>query len=108
MLAALRGLVGLAADAQHALSLGNLDALGGTLREVWHAHQQLDPHCSNPAVDAMFRAVEDLAVGGKLSGAGGGGFLGILAKDAEAARRIAERLPQRFPTVRVYPWAIYG
>ncbi len=106
VLAALRNLAGLAGDAQQALSLGNLDSLGGILKEVWHAHQQLDPHCSNPAVDAMFRAVEDLAVGGKLAGAGGGGFLGVLAKDAESAQRIAGLLPQRFPGVRVYPWAV--
>ena len=54
---------------------GFVAALGALLREVWALHQQLDPHCSNPAVDAIFRVVDDLAAGYKLAGAGGGGFM---------------------------------
>ncbi len=107
ILQSIRELVVLADDVQRALALGDLDGVGAILGEVWQAHQQLDPHCSNPTVDAMLRAVADLAVGAKLAGAGGGGFMGVLAKDAAAAARIAQVLPASFPGARVYPWSLW-
>jgi len=75
--------------------------------EAWRAHQRLDPHCSNPGVDEVFRAVEDLSVGGKLAGAGGGGFIGIMAKDAEAARRMRGALSRMGAGVRAYDWGLW-
>ncbi|NOY79718.1 MAG: hypothetical protein GXP31_01805 [Kiritimatiellaeota bacterium] len=99
-------LVHLAYGARTALAVGDLDALGRVLREVWALHQQLDPHCSNPAVDALFREIDDLASGFKLAGAGGGGFLGVLAKDAAAAGIIRDRLNAMGRGVRVYSWRL--
>lgn len=104
VLEAIEGLVELAREGRQMLSMGRIDDLGGLLREVWALHQQLDPHCSNPGVDSLFRAVDDLSSGYKLAGAGGGGFMGILAKDAEAAGRIRRRLAEFGTTVRVYDW----
>ncbi len=103
---AIESLVELAAAARDALALGALDTLGGILREVWMLHQQLDPHCSNPEVDALFAEIDDLAAGYKLAGAGGGGFMGILAKDAEAAGRIRKRLAAMGNGVQVYDWTL--
>jgi fucokinase len=105
VLGAITRLVELAGEGQRCLALGDLDGLGRVLRETWNAHQQLDPHCSNPAVDDLIAAVADLSCGGKLAGAGGGGFMGILAKDAEAARRIAVILDAH-PGVRTYRWSL--
>ncbi len=99
-------LVHLARAARSALAVGDLDELGRVLREVWTLHQQLDPHCSNPAVDAIFREIDDLASGFKLAGAGGGGFLGVLAKDAAAAGIVRERLNAMGRGVRVYTWRL--
>ena len=99
---AIEGLVWLAHEARKALTMGNLDELGRVLRKVSSLHQQLDPHCSNPAVDAIFRDVDGLASGYKLAGAGGGGFMGVLAKDPEAAGRIRSRLTELGQRVRVY------
>ena len=105
VLGAITRLVELAGEGQRCLALGDLDGLGRVLRETWHAHQQLDPHCSNPAVDDLIAAVADLSCGAKLAGAGGGGFMGILAKDAAAARRIAMILDAK-PGVRTYRWSL--
>jgi len=106
-LGALSRLVELAAEGRRALALGDLDGLGAVMDEAWRAHQRLDPHCSNPGVDDVFRAVEDLSVGGKLAGAGGGGFIGIMARDAGAARRIREILSGLGGGVEVHDWNLW-
>lgn len=107
MIEAVEGLVELAREGRQLLSMGKLDQLGTLLREVWALHQQLDPHCSNPAVDAIFRSVDDLASGYKLAGAGGGGFMGILAKDPDAAQAIRNRLREHGHGLHVYDWTLH-
>lgn len=106
MIEAVEGLAALAGDARRLLSTGQLNELGNLLREVWALHQQLDPHCSNPDVDTIFRSIDDLAAGYKLSGAGGGGFMGILAKDDKAASRIRERFAEYGRGLQVYDWQL--
>lgn len=105
-LGAIRSLVEFADEGRAALAMGRLDDLGEVLRGAWSALQQLTPECSNPQIDALFREVEDLSVGGKLAGAGGGGFMGVLAKDAEAAARIRTKLAATDPSLRVYNWTL--
>lgn len=105
-LGAIRALVDLADEGRAALAMGRLDDLGEVLCGAWSALQQLTPECSNPQIDALFRAVEDLSVGGKLAGAGGGGFMGVLAKDAEAAARIRTKLVAADPALKVYDWTL--
>jgi len=107
VLSAIERLVELATEGRKALALGDIDGLGATLREVWQVHQQLDPHCSNPRVDAILHEVEDLASGAKLAGAGGGGFIGILAKDTEAARRTRAILDGLGRGIKTYDWALW-
>ncbi len=107
-LSAIRELVELADDGRSALAMGRLDELGGVLRGAWDVLQQLTPECSNPRIDALFRGVEDLVTGGKLAGAGGGGFMGLLAKDPGAARLVRERLAGFDAEVRVYDWRLAG
>ena len=56
---------------------GTLDpvALGRTLEQGWQLKRQLASTISNPRIDAWHdRALEAGAIGGKLSGAGSGGF----------------------------------
>jgi fucokinase len=106
-LESLSQLVDLAGEGRRSLARGDLDGLGAVMDKAWRAHQRLDPHCSNPRVDEVFRAVEDLSVGGKLAGAGGGGFIGIMAKDADAAHRMREILSSFGRGVRVHDWRIW-
>lgn len=85
------------------LGNGDLAGLGGLFREVWRLHQDLDPNCSNPSVDRLLAPVQDWSHGWKLAGAGGGGFVAIMAKDRPAAERIRTHLTEQ-PGVRIYRW----
>ena len=54
----------------------NITAFGDLLREAWDAKRSLSSAVSNPEVDNMHAAaIEAGALGGKITGAGGGGFL---------------------------------
>jgi fucokinase len=106
-LGAIADLVALAEEGKRVLALGDLDGLGAVMTRAWQIHQVLDAHCSSAPVDALFDQVADLAVGAKLAGAGGGGFLGVLAKDAEAAVRVRDRLSAASPALRIYDWSLW-
>jgi len=105
-LEAIRRLVDLADEGRAALAMGEVNDLGRVLREAWGVLQQLTPECSNPRLDRLFREIEPWSLGGKLAGAGGGGFMGVLARDEEAAERIRERLTALDPAIHVYPWSL--
>ena len=58
------------------LELGNVDALGEILHESWMLKKTLASGISNPDIDRWYEiARKNGAIGGKLLGAGGGGFL---------------------------------
>ena len=53
-----------------------LEQFGMLLDEAWHAKRSLDPAVSTPDIDRLYEAGKTAgALGGKLLGAGGGGFL---------------------------------
>jgi D-glycero-alpha-D-manno-heptose-7-phosphate kinase len=66
--------------------------LGKLLHEAWRLKKELAAPVSNPAIDGIYSAaLEAGAVGGKLLGAGGGGFM-LLVADPVYHERIRERL----------------
>jgi D-glycero-alpha-D-manno-heptose-7-phosphate kinase len=66
----------LARLARHELEKGNIDILGKMLHESWLLKKRLASQISNPDIDLLYeRALKAGAIGGKISGAGGGGFL---------------------------------
>jgi D-glycero-alpha-D-manno-heptose-7-phosphate kinase len=72
----LRDLAGFGADQ---LRSGDIDALGGAIREGWEAKRKLASGVSNHQIDlAVTRALDAGASGAKLTGAGGGGFLLVI------------------------------
>ena len=72
----LRRMAQMAEDGLVALEAGELDALGALMNEGWHLKRQLASKISSPDIDALYeRALSSGATGGKISGAGGGGFL---------------------------------
>lgn len=74
--AILRELKAMAYAARHDLEAGNLDALGCLLHESWLLKKQLAGSISNSRIDDMYEAARRAgATGGKITGAGGGGFL---------------------------------
>jgi D-glycero-alpha-D-manno-heptose-7-phosphate kinase len=58
------------------LQAGNIDLVGSLLHESWQLKKRLASQISNGDIDDMYRAARRAgATGGKLTGAGGGGFL---------------------------------
>lgn len=63
-------------QAMEILKNGDLDDFGLLLNEAWQEKRSLSKLVSNPHVDEIYAAaLSEGALGGKLSGAGGGGFL---------------------------------
>ncbi len=73
----LRILMDLVEEGVNVLGNGNdISEFGELLHEGWQIKRELGGSVSNPAVDDMYQAALDAgAIGGKLSGAGGGGFM---------------------------------
>jgi D-glycero-alpha-D-manno-heptose-7-phosphate kinase len=72
----LRRLKQLAYDARDELVSGNTDAIGEMLHESWLMKKELASQISNGTIDDMYIAARKAgAIGGKITGAGGGGFL---------------------------------
>jgi D-glycero-alpha-D-manno-heptose-7-phosphate kinase len=70
----------------------DLDGFGELLNEAWQAKRSLSSSVSNPDVDALYEsAVSAGALGGKLTGAGGGGFL-LLFVPPERQQSVRDRL----------------
>ena len=66
----------LARQMKHALEKNELSDFGNTLNEGWYRKRELSGEISNPEIDRWYDiAVNNGALGGKLLGAGGGGFL---------------------------------
>jgi len=91
---ALRTMVGLARDLRDALCAARLDDLGEILHQGWVAKRTLASGISNEAIDAWYeRARDHGATGGKVLGAGGGGFL-LLCAPPERHAEILQALPE--------------
>jgi len=66
--------------------------MGRLVRQTWRQNQLLDAGTNPEAVRQLTTLIDDLCLGYKLPGAGGGGFLYMVAKDPEAAARIKQTL----------------
>jgi galactokinase/mevalonate kinase-like predicted kinase len=79
---------------QHALDMfdaiqrQDFQTMGRLVRTTWQQNQLLDSGTNPDAVRRLTDLVDDLCLGYKLPGAGGGGYLYMVAKDPEAAMRI--------------------
>jgi galactokinase/mevalonate kinase-like predicted kinase len=66
--------------------------MGQLVRKTWQQNQALDSGTNPSEVAALTSLIDDLCLGYKLPGAGGGGYLYMIAKDPEAAARIKQIL----------------
>jgi len=83
-----------------ALERCDYSGLAGAIRNTWRLKQKLDGGTNPPEVQAILSAVSEDLVAAKLPGAGGGGFLLMLARDEDAAVRIRRKLSERPPNRR--------
>ena len=71
-----RRMVQLAYEMKEQIESNKLDDIGSMLDENWHLKAQITKGISDPQVDAWYRkGIEKGALGGKILGAGNGGFL---------------------------------
>jgi len=90
-------MTGLARQLRSALARDDLDCFGEILHEGWQLKRQLAQQISNDAIDDWYaRARQHGALGGKLLGAGGGGFL-LLYACPERHTEITRALPELRP-----------
>ena len=88
--ATLRAMTTLAETMRASLCANDIDGFGEMLHEGWHLKKTLAPGITSPSIDDWYeRARTRGAVGGKLLGAGGGGFLLVYAKPEHHAAIIA-------------------
>ena len=74
------------------LRLGAVASVGQTLREGWLKKKQLASGITNPAIDELFElAMSAGALGGKVTGAGGGGFF-LVCTPPENRAAVRKRL----------------
>ena len=85
-------MVGEAVDLLESESSDILPELGRRLGESWKIKRQLTRSITNDEIDRIYETAMDVgAYGGKLCGAGGGGFIMMLLPP-EQIPRLAERL----------------
>ena len=73
--------------AVHILSTGELDEFGELLHEAWLLKQRLSPRICPPEIFELYEAARHAgALGGKLLGAGGGGFMLLYARPGDQAK----------------------
>lgn len=80
-----------------AIQRDDFDAFVEAVERSWTLNKQLDPGTNPPAVQKIFEDAKDDLAAGKLTGAGGGGYLFMIANDADSALRIRQRLEQNPP-----------
>ena len=69
-----------------ALCAGNYDELGKLFRRYWQLRCILDPEATNDVLQYLFEdpQISNLTEGGLITGAGGGGFALLVAKEGQA------------------------
>jgi D-glycero-alpha-D-manno-heptose-7-phosphate kinase len=83
----------------------NLDDFGKLLHETWHIKRSLSTKVSNDYIDSIYEIARKAgALGGKILGAGGGGFILFYVKpeSRDSVKKALQKLlyvPFRFDTL---------
>lgn len=89
-----------AVEMARAIQRGNFEEYGRMVAETWRQNKRLDSGTEPEAVAALIHRISDWTLGCKLPGAGGGGYLYIVAKDPAAAAMIRAELSKNPPNPR--------
>jgi fucokinase len=90
----------LAVEMKFALQDGDWDNLGRLFDQHWQLNQILDPNTTNTQINQVMEQVRPMIRGAKLAGAGGGGFLILLARSPEASEELRSSLNEDFAGMR--------
>jgi D-glycero-alpha-D-manno-heptose-7-phosphate kinase len=103
-------------EMKKALLLGKVDLIGELLHEGWENKKRLDDAISNSRVDKLYQIARRAgAIGGKMPGAGGGGYFLLLTR-FDRKHKVAEALekhggqvvPFQFERRGLLAWATSG
>jgi len=91
-----------------AIQLQDFRKMGLLVRKTWQQNQLLDNGTNPDEVRRLTSLIDDLCLGYKLPGAGGGGYLYMVAKEPEAAARIKRILEEnkRYANARFVEMAL--
>ncbi|MDE6349136.1 MAG: bifunctional fucokinase/L-fucose-1-P-guanylyltransferase, partial [Bacteroides sp.] len=89
-----------ALDMAEAIQRNDFSNFGALVGKTWVQKKALDSGTNPTAVEDIIRQIKDYTLGYKLPGAGGGGYLYMVAKDPQAALRIREILTRNAPNPR--------
>jgi galactokinase/mevalonate kinase-like predicted kinase len=84
-------------DCFDAVQRSDVDTYSRTIARSWELNQRLDEGTNSPAVRDLLERVDPYLSSFKLSGAGGGGFLYMIAKDAQQAQLLRRELENNPP-----------
>lgn len=96
----LSDLAALAQDMKDDLDHRRIDEFGLKIAQAWKLNKRLDKGQSTEKIEAILRKIEKFILGAKLLGAGGGGFLFIVAKDIESCKQVKKILTTNPPNER--------
>ena len=83
-------------ECKEAIESGNTVRFGELMDIHWQNKKKRSPGITNPKIDEWYNiAMQNGAVGGKLIGAGGGGFLMFYAKDSDKLRAAMKKIGLR-------------
>lgn len=81
-----------ALEMSQCIQKGNFEDYGRMILKTWQQKKLLDKGTNPPQVEKIIDMIKDYALGYELPGAGGGGYLYIVAKSPDAAARIKKIL----------------
>ena len=93
----LRAMKAHAIDMYEAIQRQDYETYGQLVRKTWQQNQLIDSGTNPDSVRRITDLIDDLCLGYKLPGAGGGGYLYMVAKDPDAAARIKQIINQAQP-----------
>lgn len=84
-------------DMYEAIQRVDFERTGALVRKTWMQNRAIDSGTNPESVNSITSLIDDYCIGYKLAGAGGGGYLYMIAKDGDAAARIKHTLETNRP-----------
>lgn len=107
-LQAMRKLKEIAIKMKNALLRRRLDEFGELLHTAWENKKRMSDKITNPEIEKMYEEARKAgAVGGKITGAGGGGYM-LLYCRFEKKHKVAERLKRMGASITEFAFDPYG
>lgn len=104
----MKKLKGIAIEMKNALLQRKLREFGELLNFAWENKKKMSPKISHPKIEEMYEiAIKNGSIGGKLLGAGGGGFM-LFYCQFDKKHKIAEELKKMGGTITEFGFDLHG